>query len=194
MNTELKKQIRTIVRKNGIASRDGIPAEERIELSKRIAWRIAESDEFQQAETVLIYKAVRGEVRLESLEELALEMGKKFCYPLCIEDHQMIALHPNGDESWNKGAYGIMEPIRALSEEIPPEEIDMVICPCTVFDESCNRMGMGAGYYDRFLPKCINASVVLVAFEAQKVDTVPVDSWDKPMNMAFTEDAIYTNK
>lgn len=192
MNEELKKQIRSIVRKNGIACRDDIPAEKRLELSKRIAQRIIEDEEFTQAKTILIYRAVRGEVRLEPLEELSSGMGKEFCYPLCVENHEMIALKPQGDDSWVKGAYGIMEPVRDLSDEIAPEEIDLVICPCTVFDEKCNRMGMGAGYYDRFLPKCVNARVVSVAFEAQKVDTVPTDEWDKPMEKTFTEEAVYT--
>jgi len=29
--------------------------------------------------------------------------------------------------------------------------------------ERCSRMGMGAGFYDRYLTKCVNASVVSVA-------------------------------
>lgn len=44
--------------------------------------------------------------------------------------------------------------VREKSELVLPEKIDLVICPCTVFDEEGSRMGMGAGYYDRFLPLC----------------------------------------
>lgn len=185
------KELRTQIRKSKIAARDALSKEERLSLSERIAKRVIESEEFTQAKKILIYKGIRGEVRLEPLETLAADMGKVFCYPLCIEDHQMIALHPWGDESWVKGAYGIMEPVRELSDEIKPEEIDLVICPCTAFDEKCNRMGMGAGYYDRYLPKCVNAHVVSVAFEVQKVDAVPVDEWDKAMEKTFTESAVY---
>ena len=69
----------------------------------------------------------------------------------------------------------------------------LVICPGTVFDDRCNRMGMGAGFYDRYLEKCVNAKVALVAFECQKATQVPVDSWDKPMEIIFTETNTYRN-
>ena len=78
-----------------------------------------------------------------------------------------------------------------LSVEIRPEEIDLVICPCTVFDEAGGRMGMGAGFYDRYLPRCVNARIAAVAFEAQKADCVPMEAWDRPMDLVFTEKAVY---
>ena len=90
--------------------------------------------------------------------------------------------------------FGIMEPVREKSMEIPPEEIDLVICPCTVFDENCGRMGMGAGFYDRYLAKCVNAHIAAVAFEVQKADSIPMEPWDKPMEMVFTEAGIYYKK
>ena len=103
----------------------------------------------------------------------------------------MIALIPSGADPWKPGAFGIREPAREASEEVKPEDIDLVICPCTVFDESCNRMGMGAGYYDRYLPKCVNAVICAVAFEAQKTEHVPADEWDRPMDLVFTEESVY---
>lgn len=67
----------------------------------------------------------------------------------------------------------------------------MVICPCTVFDEYGNRMGMGAGVYDRYLPKCKNACVAAVAFECQKAEVLHAEEWDKTMNLIFSEAAVY---
>jgi 5-formyltetrahydrofolate cyclo-ligase len=74
---------------------------------------------------------------------------------------------------------------------VPPEAIDLMICPCTVFDEMCNRMGMGGGYYDRFLAKCENAVVAAVAFEVQKAEQVPMAPWDKAVDLVFTEKKTY---
>lgn len=87
-----------------------------------------------------------------------------------------------------------MEPVREKSVEIPPEEIELVICLCTVFDENCGRMGMGAGFYDRYLAKCVNAHIAAVAFEVQKADSIPMEPWDKPMEMVFTETCTYFKK
>ena len=83
---------------------------------------------------------------------------------------------------------------QALSREIPPDQIDLVVCPGTAFDPACRRMGMGGGYYDRFLPKCTRARIVMVAFEAQKVDEIPADAWDQPVEQVFTEDRIYARE
>ena len=116
---------------------------------------------------------------------------KRLVYPLCISKTEMIALEPLGEDSWKDGYCGIREPVREKSVEIRPEEIDLVICPCTVFDEAGGRMGMGAGFYDCYLPRCTNAHIVAVAFEAQKADCVPMEPWDRPMELVFTEKAVY---
>lgn len=177
------------IRKDAISARDGLSAEQRQEMSDKIAERIAASREFKDAEIIMLYKGVRGEVRLERLEQIAERTGKRLVYPLCTGPGEMIALEPRKEDgAWRKGAYGIMEPVLQHSEKIKPEEIDFVICPCTAFDEKGHRMGMGAGYYDRFLPHCVKATVVAAAFEVQKAEAVPIDEWDYPMERVFTEE------
>ena len=190
MNPEERKALR----KSKIAARDSLTPEERENLSQEIVSKIVGSPEFKEAKTVLIYRATRGEVRLEALEAAPEAEGKRLLFPLCITNGEMIALLPDGPDAWQEGYYGIWEPIREKSQEIAPEEIDLVICPCTVFDENCGRMGMGAGFYDRYLEKCVNAHVVSVAFEVQKADEIPMAPWDKPMEKTFTEKAVYCSQ
>lgn len=187
---------RNMLRKEKIRARDSLSAAERETLSERISRRILDSEEYRQAETLLIYKGVRGEVRLDVLEKAAATEGKRLAYPLCVGPGEMIALaaDPLDESAWTKGAYGILEPARERAEEIAPEDIDLVICPCTVFDEACGRMGMGAGYYDRYLTQCGGAAVAAAAFEAQKAERVPMEPWDRAMDMVFTENRVYRNK
>ena len=49
--------------------------------------------------------------------------------------------------------WGIPEPIKDQShyQEIPPQEIDLVFMPLLGVDKSGQRVGYGAGFYDRFL-------------------------------------------
>ena len=189
----MNQQERQNLRKSRIAARDALGAKERNSLSKSIVSRILASPVFRQAKTILIYKGIRGEVRLEALEEAVRAdfAEKHLAYPLCISGTEMIALEPLGEDSWKDGYCGIREPVREKSAEIRPEEIDLVICPCTAFDEQGGRMGMGAGFYDRYLPLCMNAHIAAVAFEAQKADCVPMEPWDRPMELVFTEKAVY---
>ena len=168
-----------------IRAREALPPELRRELSYTIVQQLALLPEYRAAETVMLYRAVKGEVRLEGLS------GKRFVWPLCIGEGEMIALLPEDESAWQKGYCGIPEPVRRRSREIAPEEIDLVICPCTVFDPACRRMGMGKGFYDRFLPRCNKARFVAVAFEVQKVELLSANPWDVPMDAVITEKTIY---
>ena len=208
----MSQKTRKELRKLKIQARDSFSTEEREQLSKKISDQILASEEFQQSETVLIYRGIRGEVRLEALEdavkataggqdllagnqtEADIHPEKWLVYPLCISDCEMIALLPEDETAWKSGYCKIQEPVRERSKEIAPEEIDMVICPCTVFDEQGGRMGMGAGFYDRYLEKCTNAVVAAAAFECQKTEAVPREPWDRPMDMIFTEKTTYRVK
>lgn len=194
VRTAFRPVYRTCLRKSKIKARDALGADERARLSEQIVRQIVASDEFQKAQTVLIYRATRGEARLEMLATAPESQGKRLVFPLCIRDMEMIALLPNSEDAWVPGYCGILEPVQEMSTLIQPEEIDLVLCPGTVFDNQCNRMGMGAGFYDRYLEKCINAKVALVAFECQKTAQVPIDSWDKPMEVVFTEANAYRRK
>ncbi|MGN0981345.1 MAG: 5-formyltetrahydrofolate cyclo-ligase [Candidatus Limivicinus sp.] len=173
------------LRREKILARESLNTEERRNYSAAIVQRLTQLPEYQAAETVMLYRAVKGEVSLQGLS------GKRFVWPLCIGEGEMIALLPADESAWQKGYCGIPEPVRERSGEIAPEEIDLVICPCTAFDARCQRMGMGKGFYDRFLPRCKKARFVEVAFEAQKTESLPVTPWDVTMDAVVTEKEVY---
>ena len=190
----MQSEKRKVLRKEKIAARENLTQEEREARSEKIVERIILSKPFQEAKNIMIYRGIGGEVRLKSLEIAVESKGKQFLFPLCLPKKQMAALAPKGADAWKKGSYGIMEPILEESEVVAPEDIDLIICPCTVFDEECNRMGMGGGYYDRYLPNCTKAVVAAVAFEVQKAEAVPMESWDKAVDLVFTEKKTYSKK
>ena len=172
-------------RKKGIAARNALSMDEVRRRSLRIVEAIVASPLWREAETVLSYRALGHEVDLSALEDHARSEGKRLCYPLCTEPGQMIALLPLSEDSWQRGSFGITEPVRALSEEILPENIDLVLCPCTAFDSAGRRMGMGGGYYDRYLPRCTRARIAAVAFSVQECDALDTASWDADMEKVF---------
>lgn len=191
----MRPEERAALRKAKIKSRDAYSVEERQLRSQQISEQILASPEFRQARTILLYKGIRGEVRLDQIEQAVQFMPeKRLAYPLCVSTTEMIALYPVAADAWGKGYCGILEPVRERSIEIAPEEIDLVICPCTVFDEAGGRMGMGAGFYDRYLEQCTHAVVAAAAFECQKTDRVPLEPWDKTMEIVFTEQTVYRQK
>ena len=185
-----KREYRRWLRKDRDALRRKLPEDTRKDYSERIIRHILDSGILDGAGTVMLYRAIGGEADLNGLVPELKRRGKRVLYPVCIGDGEMVAKEPAGEESWQRGRYGIAEPGDS-SREVAPEEIDLIFCPCTAFDRRCNRMGRGSGFYDRFLPKCEKASVVTVAFEFQRVEEVPGEPWDMPADRVITEQNIY---
>lgn len=179
------------IRKLGKAGRASIKGDVRVSYEEAICQEIRKSEAYQNAKRILSYQAFGGEVRLDGLKEMAKEDGKELAFPYCTDKVTMIALIPQDEDSWGEDLYGIAVPIPEKSVEARPESLDMILTPLVAFDEKCNRTGMGAGVYDRYLPKCENAKIIGIAFEAQKMPEIPTDEHDVTLQGVITEKACY---
>ena len=161
------------------------------EASAVITDRLLETEEYSRANTVMCYLDCGKEVRTSALVEKLWADGKRVCIPLCTDTkaHIMEAKLYTEETVLVSGAYGIMEP-PAAAETVPVEEIDLIILPCVSCDRSCNRLGHGAGYYDRYLTGT-DASLIALCTEKLMSDEIPVDEFDVPLDAVITENDIY---
>ena len=82
--------------------------------------------------------------------------------------------------------YGIPEPIQG--KVVYP---DILLVPLVAFDKNLNRLGYGAGYYDRLiqsLKKRKNIISIGLAFDFQELNLIPTTKYDQKL------DYIVTNK
>ena len=186
------KVMKQYLRGKAIHGREQLDPEKRMEYSDRITDRILQTEEYARAKTILSYHAIRAEVTLEHFHRIAESEGKIIAYPVCLDSETMVAMHPEHPDACRKGAFGIREPDPSCSEVVSPEEIDLILCPCAGFDPQGGRIGMGAGYYDRYLKKCSNSSIFAVAFEVQKLKKAPMEDTDMSMDAVITEKKIYS--
>ncbi|WP_281175283.1 5-formyltetrahydrofolate cyclo-ligase [Methanogenium cariaci] len=79
-----------------------------------------------------------------------------------------------------------------LGNEIPadPAEIEVALIPLLGFDTDGNRIGYGAGYYDRFLAQHNHFSTVGVAFAVQECNKIPSEPTDQTLDAVVTESGI----
>ena len=83
-------------------------------------------------------------------------------------------------------AFGIAAPLPSAPEVTP----DLVIAPVLAFDRRGNRMGQGAGHYDRTLAALRAHRPVFVlglAYAGQEVARVPSEPHDQPLDAILTE-------
>lgn len=182
---------KTDQRERAKAARRALSAALRAEYDDRICRRISELDAVKNASIVMSYIALPTEVNLASLHNQLSKQGVKLCYPVCHAHGLMQAYSPIDAEHWTYDKCDILAPDPECSELIAPCDIDVVLVPCVAFDVEKNRLGWGAGYYDRYLPRCRSAVKIAVAFDAQRVDSVAADELDVRMDAVATERQLY---
>ena len=184
-----KKQLR----KDLLARRSALPAEERRQNDQAIFRRLAAMPEWQAAETILLFLDFRGEVSSDPLIRRGLAEGKRICAPKTIVDERrLIPLRILDADDLIIGAYGIREPRDADELRVPVDEIDAVILPGVGFDRQGGRLGYGGGYYDRFLPQLRpDVPKIAVAYELQVLQEVPLEPHDTRLNALVTEAGIW---
>ena len=67
----------------------------------------------------------------------------------------------------------------------------MILVPVVAFDSLCHRIGYGGGWYDRWLFSQARVLKIGLAYETQKVQSVPAEAHDVPLDMIVTEKAVY---
>lgn len=81
------------------------------------------------------------------------------------------------------GPFGLQQPHHAAPAHPP----DLVLTPLIAFDAALNRLGQGAGHYDRAFAEFPHAVRIGVAWSVQEVDTLPADPWDMSLHAIATE-------
>ncbi len=159
--------------------------------SAEVKEKLLVTEEYRNANTIMCYLDFGKEVKTGDMIDAMWRDGKEVCIPLCTdtEGHIMEAKLYTEETALVKGAYGIMEP---SNEEptIDASEIDLIILPCVSCDRSCNRLGHGAGYYDRYLAKT-DAKLMALCAEKLMSDEIPMDEFDVPLDAVITEIDIY---
>ena len=179
------------IRRDALAARRRLSAEERDELSICIAEHVAGSRYFASAKRIGCYLPMADEVDTWSLIERAWRRKKRIFVPVVGKNFRLSfrSLTPDSELATNR--FGLWEPLRGKT--IAVGALDTILVPVVAFDEHCNRIGMGGGYYDRALarhrhrqsfhrPKLIGLS-----FACQQVALIPASPWDIPLFQIYTE-------
>ncbi|HRZ39808.1 MAG TPA: 5-formyltetrahydrofolate cyclo-ligase [Candidatus Omnitrophota bacterium] len=159
--------------------------DQRLSKSRAIAEQVLKLQEFQKAKTILFYASFAGEVDTFDLMKKALDLDKDVVLPCVLPDAQALELRRirDLDNDLEYGPYNIQQPKKEETQRIEPARLDLVIVPGVAFDRSNNRLGRGAGYYDRFLTDLsFRIPSVGLAFDFQMIERVPIDLHDVPVN------------
>lgn len=181
--TELRKRLK--------AERAKLRAEQVALSSEQVSRHILACDAYRKAQCIMGYLAFGKELSVDAVLRAALAEGKKVVVPLVTSATEMVPVVLCNMEDFELDRYGIRS-VREPAQQCEPQKIDLVLVPGVAFDREGGRLGMGAGYYDRFLPKTQGATLMGVAYDALLQDELPKDEYDVCMQLLASEGGITT--
>lgn len=145
--------------------------------------RLEQTEAWCGARRVMLYAPLSIE---PSLDRLWARLGdREVGYPR-IADRQLEVRTVSALTQLRPAAFGLREPDPGQTRLMDPAMLDLVVVPGLAFTRGGDRLGRGAGYYDRFLatlpPKVATAAL---AFACQLRDTLPIEAHDQRVQMVF---------
>jgi 5-formyltetrahydrofolate cyclo-ligase len=132
------------------------------------------------------FAAIRDEINPADLMLWLHAEGLRLALPVMIGKEKPLLMRAwTPGDAMEAAQWGIAEPL----EDKPEVEPDVVLVPLLAFDARGYRLGYGGGYYDRTLAKLRAKKPVTaigIAYDEQKVDAVPFDSYDQRLDWVLT--------
>lgn len=170
-------------------ARRGVGPEDRAHRAQAAAELVTRLPWWATVRRVAVYRAVDGELDPTPVMAAASAAGATVHVPV-LDDDELRFAAVDDTTSWAPNRFGIAEPVDPILAD--GRDLDLVLVPVVGVDPRGNRLGMGAGYYDRTFAWLRlaerPADTVLVAFahDEQVVDALDARPWDVPMDAIVT--------
>lgn len=180
VKAELRKRLRGV--------RKTTPAEACAERSAKLVARLEEHEAVVAAKSVALFWPIvtRHEIDLRPLDVSLRARGVRIAYPAIDPETGVMTLRYVDEPSvLEEKGYGFMEP----SLDAPDAtDLDVIIVPAIAADPSGHRIGYGAGYYDRTIPRYAPPAVpIIVAYDWQLLAEVPATEHDVRCSWVVTD-------
>lgn len=214
-----QQALRNELRKEAKQARSEMPAPYRAHKSAELCKRLEESllltlgiTEINPRDAIIaVYSAFPEEVDLHDFIEAAYEQGCSVAFPCMVRDAWSITNASVAQQTMEmrivpadlfrkKQVPFLNNPLKRYHHNdadlqqfryVSARELTMIVVPVVGFDAQGNRLGYGAGNYDRYLTQITghahttethqSCRVVGVAFAEQQVEDIPTEEHDIPL-------------
>ncbi|MEJ2043335.1 MAG: 5-formyltetrahydrofolate cyclo-ligase [Reinekea sp.] len=143
---------------------------------------------------IALYLAEDGELSAAPLIDYCWAHQIKVFLPVLNPlSSKMWFAHYTPESTLTPNRFGIPEPLDG--DLVRLWQLNLVLLPLVGFDTDGGRLGMGGGFYDRVFanrhlwPR--QPGMFGIAHECQKVDQIPREPWDIPLDGIFSDRRIY---
>lgn len=175
-----------ILRQKFLAKRASVPIAERDRISRLLIEKFLATEIYRGAKILMAYASMPDELQLNELFAACLDDKKVLAIPLIVGKGEIRAVEVPDFDSLEIGAFNIPTVKETRRNSIEPAQIDCVIVPGAAFDKTGGRLGLGGGYYDKFLPRAVNAKKIAFAYDFQVVESLPLEPHDAKIDAVMT--------
>ena len=181
------------LRQKMLAMRRALSANETESRSSSLKENILSLLEYKNAKKIMAFLAMKGESNLDGFIRQALLDGKEVYIPVCLPERQMEAGRLIDMEHFEKGPLGLRN-LPAGYEVTSPELLDLVLIPGLAVSQEGIRLGMGAGYYDRYLARVPFEKRVAALWDFQVIPDIPSEPFDQKIAKIVTDKSVIVTK
>lgn len=174
------------IRKERLSLRDAIGTEERLEKSLAIA-AFGEVIAFDPGTVISGFMPIRSEADIRPLMDFLRKKGARICLPVVLDRETILFRELRPNSPLTDTGFGTRGP----GPDAPELDPELLLMPLSAFDGAGNRIGYGAGHYDRAIDKLrkkgLNPRLIGIAFDCQEVASVPAEPHDVGLSAVITE-------
>lgn len=159
--------------------------------SQEIHKNLFATNAWKEAKTIGLTISIFPEVDTYGIIEEAWRTGKRVAAAKCIPETRALRFYIITDfAQLEKGYFGLYEPVVQKTEELAKADIDLLLVPGIGFTKNGFRLGVGGGYYDRYLED-FHGHTLSICFQEQLVAELPLEPHDRPIQQIVTENDVY---
>jgi len=190
MNELLSQKIN--LRKILTHKRDLIKKNSTIEFNVKFFDELIKYINFKEIHDIASFISIRSEISTHELNKKIIELSKTLSFPVIKKNSKELIFKKSNSNNYLKlGKFNIPEPTNENEETLP----QLFFVPCLGFDLNGYRLGYGGGFYDKTFAKLkkLNLKFYTVgfAFDEQKQNKIPIDSFDYKLDFVLTEKQLY---
>lgn len=148
--------------------------------------------QLERCRTVFLFYGMGTEPDTARLIPALLERGKVVSLPRILPDRGMEVRCYDPARPLLPHPYGMLEPDEGC-RHLSHGDIDLALVPAVCYDKRGFRLGMGGGYYDRWLPHFHGLTVGLCRDQLLQ-PSLPTEDHDHPVDLVITTGHIYYSK
>ncbi len=156
--------------------------------SQKLGEVLATAAPMCDAEHILAYLPTAHELDITPLLLSWQQQGKQVYVTRTWPDSDRLSVHLLEPDALELHRYGYWQP-QEQAHPIDPRCLELALVPGLCFDYHGQRLGYGAGYFDRLLALC-SATTIGITCQALVIKHVPHEKTDVTMDYLATEQGI----